>query len=307
MSNPYDIDSWTYGAEHELADWPLGAFDRLAPLGFTRDTHDITIVNSNGIANDPSGRYYEFGGEICTPPSKDLDGQLSALAMIKDHLPSATVNYRSNLHIHIRVPGLGERLDLLKQVQEFIHYWMPKLLPIVEPLERPTAEEFPDEEELAGALRRWRRRRVSHQTLLTNKRLSGQVKAQSVEEFFELEVPKSRAGKPLWHCQPRLCVNLRQILQTDTVEFRHFPGTLKYEELQAALQWCQWFMFRAVHGMDISSVDINTMAAAPHPKFMRYDHDLETKYRMTVHDGTVPKDQIRENINKILEDQPCEF
>lgn len=300
MNNPYDVDSWTYGAEHELADWPLKDFEHLARLDFTRDTHDITIVNSNGIANDPSGKYYGYGGEICTPPTDTLSGQVAALSYIRTHLPTARVNYRSNLHIHIRVPGLGERLDLLKRLQCYIHNWMPKLLPIVEPLERPTAEEFPNEAELAGALRRWRRRRVSHQTLLTAKRLSGQMKAQTIPEFFELEVPKSRAGKPLWHCQPRLCVNLRQILQTDTVEFRHFPGTLDDVQLLAALRWCQWFMRHALADDEISSVEINTMATAPYPQFMRYDHDLETRYRRTVHDGTVPKDQIRENINKIL-------
>src|SRR5690606_23961726 len=97
-------------------------------------------------------------------------------------------------------------------------------------------------EEILGNWKRWKRRRVSHQTLLTPHRVTQQLTATTPEEFFELEVPASNSGKPLWHAQPRVCVNLRQLLQTDTIEFRHFAGTLNLEVLEDCFNWCQKFL-----------------------------------------------------------------
>ena len=36
------------------------------------------------------------------------------------------------------------------------------------------------------------------------------------------------------------------------------------------------------------------------PKFKPYDHSLEIRYRATVHDGSLPKQVIAENIKAIL-------
>ena len=290
--------SWTYGAEHEWADHPL---DRPLPKGFARDTHDITIVNSNGIANDPSGKLYGFGGEFNTPPTNTIEGQIKCLTILKNLYPEARVNYRSNLHIHIRVPGLKDDLGLLKRVQRYIHDNMPVVLAMIEPLPRPSAKDIGNAEELAGAQRRWRRRRCSHQTLLTPARLERQLAATSVEEFYELEVPISKKGKPLWHCQPRLCVNLRQHRETNTVEFRHFPGTMNEEELHTCLRWCRDFMVGALTLLPIDDIIAKGGYRTDFfPDFPIYEHWMERNYRATVHDGTVPKRQIAKNIERIL-------
>lgn len=290
---------WTYGAEHEWADHDIRTE---LPKGYGRDTHDITIVNSNGIANDPKGRLYKFGGEINTPPTHAIEGQVACLTELKKLLPAATINYRSNLHIHIRVPGLGQDLELLKRVQRHIHANMPKALARIEPLPRPTGDEYPDAEELEGARRRWRRRRVSHQTLLTPKRLAGQLEATSVEEFYNLEPPQNKVGKPLFHLQPRLCVNLRQHRETDTVEFRHFPGTLDEVKLSTCLQWCYIYLRHALQDIPIDGL-LKTpyFATSMFPAFPRYNHWQETRYRQTVHDGTVSKMDIAINIDFILQ------
>lgn len=291
--------NWTYGAEHELADWPL---DRPMPAGFKQDTRDYTIVNSNGIAADPKGKLYRFGGEFNTPPTGDPYGQVLALQAIKDRYPEATVNYRSNLHIHVRVPGLKDDLTLLKRVQLFIHEEMPKALLHVQELPRPTAEEYPRPEELDGALRRWRRRRVSHQTLLTPARLWKQLEAKTVEEFFAAEVPHTKEGVPQWHLQPRLCVNLRQMRETDTVEFRHFAGTLDEGEMLACVEWCRDFLRHALVAKPLT--DMWEKYPSPlFPAFPKYVHWMENNYRSTVCDGTVPKDEIAANIKSILESQ----
>lgn len=297
---------WTYGAEHELADWPLATE---LPPGYGRDKKDITVVNSNGVANDPTGRYYGHGGEINTPPTATIEGQVDCLREIKRLLPMATVNYRSNLHIHIRVPGLRDDLAALRQVQRYVHEHLPRLLEVVEPLPRPTLADrvaaplearYSDEEWLEGALRRWRRRRVSHQTLLTPKRLARQLDAPDVGSFFEWEVPHSRSGRPLWHCQPRLAVNVRQLLETDTVEFRHFPGTLDEDEFHNCVEWCARFMEAALGNRDPQAL-LSWARDMVFPDWEPYYHWMEVRYRATVHDGTIDKTQIVENIRAIEE------
>jgi hypothetical protein len=292
-----DTRFWTYGAEHEWADWPLST---QLPKGYGRDVRDITIVNSNGVANDPSGKLYEFGGEINTPPTDTVEGQVNCLRELKELLPMAKVNYRSNLHIHVRVPGLKDDLEKLKKIQRYIHDNMPIALPGLQHLPKPTVAQYPDLEERQGAQRRWRRRRVSHQTLLTPARVERQLQATTVEEFFRLEPPQGKDGKPLWHCQPRLCVNLRQMLETDTVEFRHFAGTLDEATMRKCVSWCRDFLVWALLDRDIESL-FESYQPSDFPPFPEYNHELEKRYRATVHDGTVPREQIVANIKSILE------
>ena len=288
---------WTYGAEHEWADWPLAT---QLPEGYGRDVKDITIVNSNGIANDPSGRFYGFGGEINTPPTDTPGGQIDCLVELKKLLPMAKVNYRSNLHLHIRVPGLQNDLAALKQLQRYIHEHMPKALPMLQKLPKPTVAQYQDKEVFEGAKRRWRRRRVSHQTLLNPARVAKQLQAASIEEFFRLEPPQSKDGKPLRHCQPRVCVNVRQLLETDTIEFRHFAGTLDEDELTTCFMWVHRFMQHALADGDFDEL-LEEFAQEKFPAFPEYDHELENRYRATVHDGTLDKSQIADNIKSILE------
>lgn len=298
-----DTSTWTYGAEHEWGDW---AYNEPLPLGYGRDRNDSTIMSSNGVANDPKGLTYEYGGEINTPPTRLPEGQGACVEELIRHwrslrLPAPTVNHRSNLHIHVRVPGLRGDLDALKRVQKFIHEVMPTLLPIIQPLPSPGRFDFPGEEEWKGAKRRWRRRRVSHQTLLTPSRLAKQLGASSLEEFFSSEVPsRSLDGAPQYHLQPRLCVNLRQLRETDTVEFRHFAGTLDPNQVELAARYCGIFLECALendkHSLFAGAPDI----AEELPKFPEYNHKLELRYRATCHDGTLSRKQIEGNIDRIL-------
>lgn len=289
----------TVGCEHELADIPL---DTGLPSGFGRDVKDYTIVNSNGIANDPSGKLYRFGGEINTPPTTDSDGQIEILEQLKKLLPSAKVNYRSNLHVHVRWPGLKSDLRMLKRVQYFIHTTMSIVLPLIEPIPRPDLLELLSQEEYEGAIRRYKRRKVSHQTLLTAKRLEKQLSAKTIDEFFRFEVPVgSNTDRPQWHMQPRLCVNLRQLMQTDTVEFRHFPGTLDAEQLRNCIDWCVFYLNDAIEGKTLPTL-LQTdpkILSKQFPKFPPYSHWREKRYRATCHDGSLTKEVIARNIKAI--------
>lgn len=304
-------EKWTFGCEFEWGD-----IDRrvLLPPGFGWDERDCTIVNSNGIANDPKGRLYRLGGEINTPPTPTIYGQQEALQLLKALFPEAVVNYRSNLHAHIRVPGLKDDLRALKRITQYNAHWLPIVLPIIEPIPEPK-HTFVDEElfpfERLGALRRYKRRKRSHHTVLSKARTDKQLTAHTLEEFFRAEVPQDKLGRPMWHAQPRAAVNLRQLLQTDTIEFRHSPGTLDPEELGHFLEWCEHYLLcalcptwgrpEALDPWQTFKPEMKMRAVARFPAFPEYRHALEIRYRMTCHDGSLYKDAIINNI-KAIED-----
>jgi hypothetical protein len=287
---PTSVDTkglfYTFGCEHELSDWDTSAG---LPDGFARSP-DHTIVNTNGVAAQPNPAVYRYGGEINTPPSSCPEGQVELLNAILDRHPSCTVNHRSNLHVHVRVPGLKDSLPHLKLLQRYIHEQLPAVLPLLEPIPQGNTP---------AERKRARRRKVSHQTFLTPHRLRRQLAATTVKGFFELEVPWSKEHKPLWHAQPRVCVNLRQLLQTDTVEFRHFPGTLSGRELLTCVRWCRDFILAALEGDPLAGL-WDRYAKEPVPVFPGFDLDREVGYQATAANNGLSYEETRKNIELIL-------
>jgi hypothetical protein len=294
---PVAIDTkgytWTFGCEHELADWD--SLETL-PKGFARSP-DYTIVNSNGIAAQPDVRVYRYGGEINTPPTSGPEGQVSCLNQIRNQFPMCSVNHRSNLHVHIRVPGLKDSLKHLKQLQAYIHQELPTVIDLIEPIPRGGTP---------AARKRAKRRRISHHTLLKAERLKHQLEATTLQEFFEREVPRTKAGKPMWHAQPRLAVNLRQLVQTDTIEFRHFPGTLNPFELVTCIRWCSEFLLAAFEGSSLLALYQDKYKPRYNhrykfPRFPGFKEALEVGYQATACHNGLNRTEIVNNINLILE------
>jgi hypothetical protein len=278
-------DSWTYGCEHELSDWVTTWG---LPEGFQRSP-DYTIVNSNGIAAQPNTKVWPIGGEINTPPTESINNQVDCLDQILErHGTKITINHRSNLHCHVRVPGLKEDLKALKQLQRYVHEQLPSVINMIEPI--PVGETLAEK-------KRERRRYVSHHTFLTQHRLKKQLAAESVQEFFENEVPRSKSGAVMWHAQPRACVNLRQLLQTDTIEFRHFPGTVNRQLLKGCLTWCRDFLLAAF--TDRAAVDLLSQTL-PLPQFPEFDLALEVGYQATASNNGLKRAEIEQNIQLIL-------
>ena len=290
------LTGWSFGAEHEWADWPI---DAQLPPGCAHNKKDHTVANSNGIANDPTGRAYRYGGEINARPTTTIHGQVDVLRELLVAIPKARVNYRSNLHIHIRVPGLRFDLPALKQVQRYIHAHMPRAFDVIAPLPKPTLWKCGSKDVYEGAQRRWKRCLVSHRTLLPAAALKKQMATTTPKAFFEAEVARS-GDRVLWHLRPRACVNLRQMLETDTVEFRHFPGTTDPGEFFACLGWCRRFLRCALEDLPFDKL-LMWAKAEPFPQFVPYDHKIDVRFRATVHDGSVPPEQIKKNIKAILD------
>lgn len=282
----------SFGAELELADWPNR---EPLPSGMKIDENERAGVNSNGVAVDGSGKLYHLGGEILTAPSTSVEGPADQMAWIKNRWPEAVDNFRTGLNVHVRVPGLRDDLKKLKRLQTFIHKVMPELLPVLCPLPKPRASHglceidydpvFADPDELKGAVRDWKRWCRNLTSFLPQMRFDLQMAARTPKEFFEAEAIDLKTGKVHWALATRACVNLRQLLQTDTVEFRHFTGTSSPDELLNATLWCKAFLEAALDGENVSAYDL-LKAVGPGdgrawPKLASYDPWLDRGYHYT--------------------------
>lgn len=290
----YDPASFTYGAELELVDWHL---DTTLPDGCKWDRKDYTMVNSNGIANDPTGQLYRYGGEINTRPTTTIEEQVDIFGQIIQ-ATSANVNYRCNLHVHVGVPGLKGDLEGLKNLQLFINRYMPSYYPVVEPIPQPNHKEYAAAEAFKGAMKRFRRRRESHQYAMPEDRMKAVLDSSTPNEFWQAEAVRSGTDRPMWHLTKRCGINLRQLFEeSGTIEFRHFPGTLDPSEFHDSLLWCKLFVDHGLNGKGcvLSRHPIDSFCF---PKFAPYIHELEVWYQYT---------SIHCNPRKVLVDRFAEM
>jgi hypothetical protein len=186
------------------------------------------------------------------------------------------------MHVHIRVPGLRHNLSALKKLASFI-IENTDVYDLVDPLPKPTEEHA---DHMKQARKRYHWMRMSHMTKIPRNRVEKQCRAETLEEFFAAEVPKSRTGKTLWHAQPRAAINLRQLLQTETIEFRHFPQTLSHSAIQTAIEWCRDYLRLALNskgtGGEAAALYWSKYAAREFPKLDTiYVHWQELRWLRT--------------------------
>jgi hypothetical protein len=174
----YDKASFTYGVELEYGD--SYRFNEL-PTGAKWNDKDNTCVSTTGIANDPLGLLYKYGGEINTKPTDTVKEQIEHIAAINAMLqPAPVVNYRSNLHIHVRVPGLKDDLDSCKKLLRYINEFQQQAFDIVETIPVPSKSML-EPEVYEWALKRMKRRQKSHQYKLPESRVNAMMNAKTTQ------------------------------------------------------------------------------------------------------------------------------
>lgn len=290
--------NWTYGAEHELGDW-----DTRKPIGdFGRDPKEVNIVNSNGIAADPRLISYKFGGEALTPPTDSPESQGEQLERFLKIQPKTTVNYRGGPHIHIRVPGLRDNLPLLKKLARFVSENV-EVYKLIDPIVCAPRRLDEGVEEYKTRRRIWNWIRLSQHTVIPTYRVDNQMKAKTLDEFLAAEVPKSKTGQVLWHAQPRAAVNIRQLIQTDTIEFRHWGPTLDPQEVINACNWCRDYLLCAFDGGSAIDLYNSKYSKTKFPNLgskYPYYHDMEMRWRATTI-SLNPRQVVEANIKAILD------
>lgn len=263
------MSSWTFGTELELSDCER---DTPLPGKSTWDVNDYTIVNSNGVANDPKAILWKFGGEINTEPATSVDAQVEVIAeVLKALRPAPMTNYRSNLHVHIRVPGLAEDLGKLQRILSYTQAHGQQVFDLVDPL--------PAKPDDAPATKRWKRRKRSHHYLLTEKCYQRAMSATTLSDFRAAHAPLDYSGTPMFHLVQRSGVNLLSLWKHQTIEFRHFSLSLNLDELRNAIRWCQVFLEAALG--DQPEPKQLLWPGAVFPVQPLYDYWLEPRYQAT--------------------------
>lgn len=279
----------TVGCEHEFAD-----VDRWVEIPSHLgkwSTMDYSIVNSDGHGNDPTGVSHQWGGEVNTVPTDTPGEQAAILVELLEHFRQtghpAVVNWKCNLHVHVK-PDLAwhEDVELLKRFASYLRAAEPYVWEVVDPLPKPTRADHVNPDDLAGAVKRWRRNLTSHHYSLPSARWGEMMEARTLQEFRDAHAAPTQAGGRAWHIAPRPGMNLRSLWKHGTVEFRHFFGTLDPDEVECAVRWCQLLTDAAVdHAVRDHWIEPETIAAAHGPwKFPRarpYDHRLQQLFDVT--------------------------
>ena len=275
----YSKDNFTYGAELEFADVLLG---QELPFGNQWNKKDFAIINSNGIANDPLGRTCKYGGEINTKPTNSIEEQVENFKQILKILnPKPIVNYSCNLHIHIGISGLRNDLEMLKKIMTYVYQYGKLAFNLIDSIPIPNKNDYESNEAYGGALKRYKRRRVSHHYLLPKSRIDKILFSETIDDFFKNHAVKNKDGRPLFHLMTRQAINLFQLYnETETIEFRHFPQTLDIEEFKNSLEWCSDFLYEAMTEQKSPEILFESKNWK-FPKFELYNHKLALGYKVT--------------------------
>ena len=283
-----DFSMCTYGAEYEFGD----IYRTELPHGLTWNEKDYSIVSSTGIANDPKGRAYQRGGEINSVPTKYPEQQLAMFADLMEQHPEARVNHRTNLHLHICVPGLSEDLESLKRLLAYIDTNQVAIYEAIEPVPVPVRAEFQSDGSYKGAVKRYKRRLVSHQYKVPAARVAEAMQATTVREFFDAHSKLQGNGKRAYGLTTRAGINLLQLQETNTVEFRHFTCTRNVKELQHCFNWVSKFIPAALDNAPVA--ELVGVANYQFPAFAPFDFAMECGYGYT---------NFQHNSRKVVEER----
>ena len=96
---------------------------------------------------------------------------------------------------------------------------------------------------------------------------------------------------------------MRQMFEeTETIEFRHFPGTLSSREMKDSIRWCYDFLDSALV-TGLRPRDLLVKGNYKFPQFQPYEFETEQLYQWTNHDKnkkSVIKERL-EDLRKVID------
>lgn len=269
-----DLDNLTFGCELEIADCDTR---KKLPIG-KWNYKDGSIANSNGLANDPKKEFNIYGGEINTEPTKTIKSQIKQIKKIYKALGKYSFNHTTNLHIHIRVPGLANNLEAMKKLQTYIFKYGKRMLEKIEPI--PIADKKLKGEEYDLAKRRERRRKKSHHWMISQSTYDRLMKSKTIKEFFENYYPKDKNGKINYAGATRAAINILQLKETETIEFRHFTCSDNLKEIKDSFIFCKKILISGLTDQK-NPIKIFKKGKYKFTKFHDFDPFLEKYFLMT--------------------------
>ena len=272
------LGKWTYGAEIEWIDT-----DRSIPVPEwcgAWDPKDVTLVNSNGKANDPTLETCGLGGEINTKPTVTIEGQVEIFTHLKELL-NPNINYRCNLHVHVGIEGLKEDLDSLKKLFQYTLDNQDYVFDEMLFYPRPTAEEFPDPEDFKLAKSFYRQQKYWAKARVPNTRVPGIMSANSPKEFYDghFHWNEEQQRRQYSIAIVRAGINIRSLFKHNTVEFRIFTASTNPDQLRDCLQFAHEYMDAALNNPTRTAKDIYESREWNFPEWQEFLPRLEESYK----------------------------
>jgi len=122
------LDGTTFGMEFDCGD-----YDRRIPLPppHTYCPDEVASVSKAGIGADPSIRYNLYGGEVQFAPQATEEALLKEVLHVNSTCLRGDLFFPGTIHMHLRIPRLLERPDLIKKLVMWTQNWWPFFGPAV--------------------------------------------------------------------------------------------------------------------------------------------------------------------------------
>jgi len=294
----YEKEQITLGVELEIAD--IDTTIKIPEELGKWDYDDYTIVNSSGIGNDPKKKMVRWGGEINTQPTYGAEKQIKIIENIFNLFDKKSLNYTCNLHIHASIDGLKEDLNLLKNITKYFFEYQFDIFKITEDLQTPCMLDFSNIEEFNGAMKRYKRRKVSHQYPLNEKQVKQALQAKTYDEFFNaFKKYTNYLKRKSWIYVKRPGINIFQIDMMGTIEFRHFSMTFDLDLFYNCLKWVEEVFFASIQTQENPYDIFKRLGKPKFPSFLPYNHNLQKIFDLT-HFGKLSRKEIKQNLLMLL-------
>lgn len=278
MAN-YKLEDFTYGLELEWSDVDIRV---QLPEAASWSKKEWLIVNSDGTANDPTGKRTHLGGEINTVPSSTVEGQVQLVDELQ-RLLNPKALYRGSVHVHIGVPGLVEDIEGLVKLfqytqdnQDFVYFE-------VLPRELIDYSQYTDKKDIKLAKQFDRQKNLWGKKGVPAHRVPDILNAKTPKEFYDAHFfLNEKTGKRLYHMGIyRAGINVRSLFSHGTIEFRVFPCTTDPKVVEDYFEFSRQFILAGLTDHSRTAKDIfesREWNFAPWPTF---DVELEKGFHAT--------------------------
>lgn len=264
---------YTYGLELEAIDFNRG--NVILPIGCDWSKTEVTLVNSNGVAVDSTGKTRNWiGGEINTLPTSTLNEQIiiadNCLKSLKD--AGARVNYRCNTQGHIGGWADEDEVKLLEQLKAIQSYFYQNFDSFIR-MTMGEGQFIKRKDYSRGFWSHYKERMVPS---WRNKML---MESDTLLEFRRCFC-YSKDKKLIPMTFFRQGINIHSFFKTKTIEFRIFWGTLEIEHVKTILEFCEATMDDALGNQSLAE-DICLWFEGKFPPELMYDAQLEKGFNLT--------------------------
>lgn len=255
----------SYGLELELSDIDrridipenLGEWEGPKINGYYHGA-EIDIVNSNGVYSDPICETCKVGGEINMKPTKTIDEQMRNIKSVFSLFESIEVGCKSHFHIHVR----DERFDDFESLKNLCLYTARNQEQLVKLCYYPDAVPKNISEDLYIYM-------IQDGGRLNSATVDDIEKCRSIDELKNLynSTFYIRDNKVINSSSIRGAVNISNLINNKTIEFRCFRATKDFKLIENSLNFVDRYITEALNNSDIEPYIYSTDFAKP---FIQY-------------------------------------